>query len=74
MFMKNFMITILLITIFQESNSQIFAQKKTRREFFNRLRALKVYRLSSEGYEIAKMASIQSMILSMEILICIVFF
>lgn len=54
--MKNLMITILLMAILQESNAQIFAQKKTRRELLlQQIAALKVYTgYLQKGYEIAK--------------------
>ena len=74
--MKNFMITILLIAIFQDSHAQIFAQKKTRRELLlQQIAALKVYTgYLQKDMRLQKMASIQSMILSMEISICTEFF
>lgn len=54
--MKILAITILLIAILQESNAQIFAQKKTRRELLlQQIAALKVYTgYLQKGYEIAK--------------------
>jgi len=54
--MKSLAITILLIAILQESNAQIFAQKKTRRELLlQQIAALKVYTgYLQKGYEIAK--------------------
>lgn len=54
--MKNLVIAILLIVIFQDSHAQIFAQKKTRRELLlEQIAALKVYTgYLHKGYEIAK--------------------
>ena len=54
--MKSLALCILLITILKESNSQIFAQKKTRRELlFQQIAALEVYTgYLQKGYEIAK--------------------